>query len=197
MVKKTHGQNSIWMMLNKVLWKNILFISIGKFVLFAKDTFHPLCALYPTLSTFYSFDPLASIAVQIWQKELDLYEFLDEYFDSCTLLPFEDDVHLQSMLVLVNTTHFKSLQLRLWLQNLSTEPVMCKESMLVLTQASELKMGRGDCYPFCGALERCDFVSMKETDVILRMTQVTYFCHCHVHLCQSVAIHVPRLAVQD
>ena len=73
----------------------------------------------------------------------------------------------------------------------------CKESLLVLTQASELQMGQGNCYPFSGALERCDIVSMRETDVILRMTQFTHFCHCHVHLCQSVAIHVPRSAVQE
>ena len=137
------------------------------------------CALYPTLSAFYLSDSLASITVQFWHKGLDLYGFLDE-------------------LVLVTTTHFKSMQLRLWLHNLSAEPVtMCKKSLLVLTYASELQMGQGDCCPFCGSLETCDFVSMTETDIILHMTQVIHFCSCHVHLCLSVAIHIPRSAAQD
>ena len=193
-----HGQSFIQMMINKVSWKKIFHLLKWEICSFVKDMFHLLCVLYPMLSTFYLPDSPESITAQIWHKGLDLYEFLDEYFNSCTLLPFEDDAHLQSTLVLMTTTHFKSMQLRLWLQNLSAEPVtMCKKSLLVLTQASELQMGRGDCCPICGSLETCDFVSMTETGVILRMTQVINFWHCHVHLCQSVAIHIPRSVAQD
>ena len=147
---------------------------------------------------YYVFISTSSLTAQIWRNELDLSEFLDGQFCSCTPVPFYDGAHLQSMLVLVTTSSFKFLQLRLWLKNLSPEPVTaCEQSLIVLTQMSELKMGHGHCNPFCGALAGCDLAIKSGFNASLRITEVTYLCHCQVHHCQNVAIHVPKSAVQD
>ena len=150
------------------------------------------------LMVYCVFISASALTVQIWRYELELSEFLDGQFSSCTPLPFYDDVHLQSMLILVTTSSFKFLQLHLWLQNLSPEPVTaCELSLIALTQMSELKMGQGHCYPFCGTLTRCNMATQSEINASLRITEVTYSCHCQVHHCQSVAIHVPKSAVQN
>ena len=163
---------------------------------------------------------LASITAEIWQKELDLSQFLDGQITSCAVVPFyggahtevnlselqdeelmevsyHDGPHLPSVLVVMTATPFQSLQLRIWLQNLSPEPVTdCELPLLVMTQTSELPMGRGDCHPFCGGLARCDFVSKWKSVASATITGVEYSCHCRAPRCLNISIYIPRSALQ-
>ena len=140
---------------------------------------------------------LASPRAVTWRQEMDLSAFLDEQPTTCTTIPFHD-VHLQSVPVLVTTEAFKSLKLRLTMQNLSAEPVTkCGLPVFVLTQASELELGQANCKPFCDLLVKCDLVSKLDVDPITNVAAIDYVCHCQVDSCKGVAVHVPRSAVLD
>ena len=138
---------------------------------------------------------LAPLKAVAWQRELNLSAFLDDVPSTCTALTF-NDVHLQSVPILVTTEAFAQLQLRLWVQNLSTEPMTdCDLSLLVLTQASELEPGQGSCQPFCGLLTKCELVSKPGGNAVLTVEVIDYLCHCQVHRCKGVAVHIPRSAI--
>ena len=179
-----------------------------------------LCVCSQDYQGFLVSNSVAPVTAEIWRKELDLSQFLDDQIISCAAVPFYGGAHkevnlseiqdeqfievpfydgplLQSVSVLMTTTPFQSLQLRLWLQNLSPEPVTtCEQPLLVLTQTSELQMGRGDCHPFCGGLAWCDFVSKWKSVASATITGVEYSCYCQAWRCQNISIHIPRSALQ-
>ena len=119
-------------------------------------------------------------------RDLDLSEFLDDQPETCTTVAFYD-AYLQSAPVVVTTDSFKSLQLRLWMRNLSAEPgTNCDLPVLVTTRASELEPGQGSCKPFCNALVKCDLESKPE--VVSPLNVSNYICHCQVDRCKGVII---------
>ena len=137
---------------------------------------------------------LAPLKAVAWQRELDLSAFLDDQPSTCTALTFNDD--LQSVPILVTTEAFAQLQLRLWVQNLSTKLMTdCDLPSLVLTQASELEPGQGSCEPFCGLLTKCELVSKPGGNAAPTVEVIDYLCHCQVHRCKGVAVHIPRSAI--
>ena len=146
------------------------------------------------LTFLFHLAPLKAVA---WQRESDLAAFLDDQPFTCTTIPF-NDVHLQSVPVFVTTQAFTQLQLRLWVQNLSAELVTgCDLPLLVLSQASKMKLGQGSCEPFCGILTRCELVSKRDVNTALTVVAIDYLCHCQVRRCRGVTVHVPRSAVLD
>ena len=132
-----------------------------------------------------------------WQRELDLSAFIDDQLMTCSTITFFD-VHLQSIPILVTTEAFKSLQLQLSVKNLYTESTSDLDlPLLVLTQTSELEPGHGSWQPFGGVLVKCDLLSKPDIASSVTVVTIQYLCHCQVHRCQGVAVHIPRTAVLD
>ena len=132
-----------------------------------------------------------------WQHELDLSAFIDDQLMTCSTITFFD-VHMQSIPILVTTEAFKSLQLRLSVKNLCTESTSDLDlPLLVLTHTSELEPGHGSCQPFCGVLVKCELVSKPDIGSSVTVVTIQYLCHCQVHRCQGVTLHIPRTAVFD
>ena len=140
-----------------------------------------------SLSNRQHYPSIANGNITAWKNSADLTPLHDSDIATCAALSSDD-----SVLLLVQTDVFTSINLRVHTENLAVDARSCSAPLIVAAHNSNLPLGKVPCRPICIGLLRCQRVDKTEN----ALGSHEFRCRCQGTECRGVVLAIqPSAAI--